>query len=143
MSEKINKPQLICEGKPKVAFICVHNSCRSQMAEALGILLAEDVFISYSAGTELKDHINPDAVRLIKARYNIDMEQKQYSKLLKDIPQPDVVIFMGCNVSCPYITFQYAENWGLDDPTGQSDEVFNNVIKQIEKNILALKEELS
>lgn len=75
------------------------------MAEALGRLLAEDVFISYSAGTEVKDYINPDAVRLIKARYNIDMEQKQYSKLLKDIPQPDVVIFMGCNVSCPYITF--------------------------------------
>lgn len=50
---------------------------------------------------------------------------------------------MGCNVSCPYITFQYAENWGLDDPTGQSDEAFNNVIKKIEKNILALKEKLS
>ena len=143
MSEKINKPQLICNGKPKVAFICVHNSCRSQMAEALGKLLAADVFESYSAGTEVKDHINPDAVRLMKAKYNIDMEQTQYSKLIKDIPKPDVVIFMGCNVSCPYVAAQYAENWGLEDPSGQSDKVFAEVIAKIENNILALKRKLS
>lgn len=143
MSEKINKPQLICNGKPKVAFICVHNSCRSQMAEALGKLLAADVFESYSAGTEVKDHINSDAVRLMKAKYNIDMEQTQYSKLIKDIPKPDVVIFMGCNVSCPYVAAQYAENWGLEDPSGQSDKVFAEVIAKIEKNILALKRKLS
>ena len=143
MSEKINKPQLICNGKPKVAFICVHNSCRSQMAEALGKLLAADVFESYSAGTEVKDYINPDAVRLMKAKYNIDMEQTQYSKLIKDIPKPDVVIFMGCNVSCPYVAAQYAENWGLEDPSGQSDKVFAEVIAKIENNILALKEALS
>lgn len=143
MSEKINKLQLICNGKPKVAFICVHNSCRSQMAEALGKLLAADVFESYSAGTEVKDHINSDAVRLMKAKYNIDMEQTQYSKLIKDIPKPDVVIFMGCNVSCPYVAAQYAENWGLEDPSGQSDKVFAEVIAKIEKNILALKRKLS
>ena len=55
--------------KPKVAFICVHNSCRSQIAEALGKALASDVFESYSAGTETKPQINQDAVRLIKALY--------------------------------------------------------------------------
>lgn len=137
------KPKLSCEGKPKVAFVCVHNSCRSQMAEALGKMLAADVFTSYSAGTELKDRLNPDAVRLMKAKYGIDMEAEQYNKLLKDIPQPDVVIFMGCNVSCPHVPSQYAENWGLEDPSGQSDEVFANVIAQIEKNILALKQKLS
>lgn len=129
--------------KPKVAFVCVHNSCRSQMAEALGKMLAADVFTSYSAGTELKDRLNPDAVRLMKAKYGIDMEAEQYNKLLEDIPQPDVVIFMGCNVSCPHVPSQYAENWGLEDPSGQSDEVFANVIAQIEKNILALKQKLS
>ncbi|MGN1318488.1 MAG: arsenate reductase ArsC, partial [Lachnospirales bacterium] len=90
-----------CEGKPKVAFICVHNSCRSQMAEALGKHFALDVFESYSAGTELKDHINSDAVRLIKEIYGIDMEKNQYNKLISDIPAPDIVIFMGCNVKCP------------------------------------------
>ena len=57
----------------KVAFICVHNSCRSQIAEALGKRLAADVFESYSAGTERKDRINPDAVRLMKQLYGIDM----------------------------------------------------------------------
>ena len=131
-----------CEGKPKVAFICVHNSCRSQMAEALGKKFASDVFESYSAGTELKSHINPDAVRMIKKTYGIDMEETQFNKLLSDTPQPDVAIFMGCNVSCPNLTAQYMENWGLDDPSGKSDEVFAETIKKIEKNIIALREKL-
>ncbi|HIV61330.1 MAG TPA: arsenate reductase ArsC [Candidatus Butyricicoccus avistercoris] len=131
-----------CEGKPKVAFICVHNSCRSQMAEALGKKFASDVFESYSAGTELKSHINPDAVRMIKKTYGIDMEETQFNKLLSDIPKPDVAIFMGCNVSCPNLTAQYMENWGLDDPSGKSDEVFAETIKKIEENIIALREKL-
>ena len=59
--------------KKKVAFICVHNSCRSQIAEALGRHLASDVFESYSAGTEVKPRINQDAVRIMKEIYNIDM----------------------------------------------------------------------
>lgn len=97
------KPEIECEGKPKVAFVCVHNSCRSQIAEALGKKLASDVFESYSGGTELKDHINQDAVRMMKKLHGIDMEQTQYNKLVTDIPEPDVVIFMGCNVSCPTV----------------------------------------
>lgn len=137
------KPELHCEGKPKVAFVCVHNSCRSQIAEALGKKLASDVFESFSAGTALKDHINPDAVRLMKQVHGIDMEQTQYNKLIGDIPQPDVVIFMGCNVSCPDVPSQYAENWGLDDPSGQSDEVFRETIRQIEEKMLQLKKKLS
>ena len=136
------KPELHCSGKPKVAFLCVHNSCRSQIAEALGKLLAGDVFESYSAGTALKDHINPDAVRMMKALYQIDMEQTQRNKLLKDIPEPDVVIFMGCNVSCPYVPCQYAENWGLDDPSGKDDEAFRFTIREIHRHILELKEKL-
>ena len=80
------RTEIQCAGKPKVAFVCVHNSCRSQIAEALGRRLASDVFESYSAGTELKDHINPDAVRLMKQVYGIDMEQIQRSKLISDIP---------------------------------------------------------
>lgn len=137
-----NTLTITCEGKPKVAFVCVHNSCRSQMAEALGKKLAADVFESYSAGTELKDHINPDAVRLIKEIYQIDMEETQYNKLIFDIPKPDIVIFMGCNVSCPSLTAQYSENWGLDDPSGKEDEDFKVIIQSIEQNILALKNKL-
>lgn len=129
--------------KPKVAFVCVHNSCRSQIAEALGNLFASDVFDSYSAGTHLKDRINPDAVRLIKQQYNIDMEEKQYNKLIDDIPSPDVVITMGCNVDCPMLPCKYREDWGLDDPTGKSDEEFIKIIQIIEERILELKARLS
>ena len=67
-------------GKPKVAFICVHNSCRSQMAEALGRHIAGEVFESYSAGTETKPQINQDAVRIMKEKFSIDMEKTQTSK---------------------------------------------------------------
>lgn len=125
--------------KPKVAFVCVHNSCRSQIAEALGKHLAADVFESYSAGTELKPQINQDAVRLMKQRYRIDMEHTQHSKLISDIPPVDVVITMGCNVECPYLPYKHREDWGLDDPTGASDEVFDAVITAIEQKILHLK----
>ena len=137
MQEKLD-----CTGKPKVAFVCVHNSCRSQIAEALGKKLAADVFESYSAGTERQEHINRDAVRLMKRVYGIDMEQSQHSKLLSDTPTPDVLILMGCNVGCPILPSQYMENWGLDDPSGQSDDVFLATIQQIEEKVLQLKEKL-
>lgn len=126
--------------KPKVAFICVHNSCRSQLAEALGRLLASDVFDSYSAGTETKAQINQDAVRLMKQIYGIDIEQTQRSKLLNDIPPVDIVITMGCNVECPYLPCKHREDWGLDDPTGKGDTEFLAVINCIEENIVKLKE---
>ena len=127
----------------KVAFICVHNSCRSQIAEALGRHLAADVFESYSAGTELKDHINPDAVRLMKELYHIDMEAEgQHSKLLSDIPPVDVVITMGCNVQCPHLPCTWRDDWGLEDPTGQPDDVFISTIQKIEQKILQLRAKL-
>ena len=129
--------------RPKVAFICVHNSCRSQIAEALGKHLASDTFDSYSAGTETKPQINQDAVRLMKELYGIDMEQTQRSKLLEDIPPVDVVVTMGCNVTCPFLPCKHREDWGLDDPTGQSDEVFKKTIAQIEGNIIELKKRLT
>ena len=123
----------------KIAFICVHNSCRSQIAEALGKKLAGDKFDFYSAGTETKPQINQDAVRLMKEIYDIDMEKTQSSKLLQDIPPVDIVITMGCNVGCPYLPCQYREDWGLEDPTGQSDAVFKDIIQQIETKVLALR----
>lgn len=121
--------------KPKVAFICVHNSCRSQMAEALAKKFASDVFDSFSAGTETKPQINQDAVRMIKAHYGIDMEATQHSKLLTDLPPIDIVIKMGCNVVCPYLPSRHTEDWGLDDPTGKSDAEFLAIIAQIEEKV--------
>lgn len=126
--------------KKKIAFICVHNSCRSQIAEALGKHYASDIFESYSAGTETKPMINQDAVRIMKELYNIDMEKTQYSKLITDIPNPDIAISMGCNVSCPYVGKPFDDNWELDDPTGKSDDEFKYIIKRIEENVFKLIE---
>lgn len=127
------------KAKPKVAFICVHNSCRSQIAEAFGKTLAAEVFDSYSAGTALKPQINQDAVRLMKARYGVDMEKEQYSKLLEDIPAPDILITMGCDVACPILPSRHREDWALEDPTGKDDEEFLLTIEKIRTNVLELK----
>ena len=121
--------------KKKIAFICVHNSCRSQIAEALGKQLRGNEFDFYSAGTETKPHINQDAVRLMKELYGIDMELSQYSKTIDRIPSPDVAISMGCGVGCPFIGRGFDEDWGLPDPTGKSDAAFIGIIRQIESNI--------
>lgn len=124
----------------KVAFICVHNSCRSQIAEALGKHLAADVLECYSAGTEVKSGINPDAVRLMKQHYGIDMELAQRPKLLEELPPVAVVVTMGCNVACPFLPCSRREDWGLEDPTGKSDEEFMRVIRTIEQKIVQLRE---
>lgn len=121
--------------KPKVAFICVHNSCRSQIAEALGKLFVEEIFEPYSAGTETKPQINQDAVRIIKNLYGVNMNQTQKSKLLSDIPEVDVVVKMGCNVVCPFLPGKHVEDWGLEDPTGKSDEEFIKTAKVIENKV--------
>ncbi len=129
--------------KKKVAFICVHNSCRSQIAEALGKHQAGDVFESYSAGTETKPQINQDAVRLMKEIYGIDMEADgQYSKLISKIPKVDIAISMGCNVGCPFIGRAFDDNWDLEDPTGKADEEFRLVISQIEEKIWQLRNQI-
>lgn len=128
--------------KPKVAFVCVHNACRSQMAEALGKALAGDVFESYSAGTETKPRIDPNAVRLMKQHYGIDMEKTQRSKLLSQLPAVDVVITMGCNVNCPYLPCTRREDWGLEDPTGQDDGAYEAVMEEIHRRILQLRQSL-
>ena len=124
--------------KKKVAFICVHNSCRSQIAEALGKHLRGDEFNFYSAGTETKPQINQDAVRLMKQRYDIDMELRQYSKTIEKIPMPDIAISMGCDVGCPFIGRAFDQDWGLPDPTGKDDDAFIAVIQQIEEKIRQL-----
>lgn len=121
--------------KPKVAFICVHNSCRSQMAEALSKLFAADVYDAYSAGTELRDQINQDAVRIIKDLYDVDMNQSQHSKLITDLPEIDIVVKMGCNVVCPFLDSKHEEDWGLEDPSGKEDEEFIKTARTIEEKV--------
>ena len=128
--------------KPRVAFVCVHNACRSQMAEAIARILAGDVFDSFSAGTETKPAIDPTAVRLVREQYGVDMTETQYSKTLDALPEVDVVVTMGCNVQCPSLPCRRREDWGLDDPTGKEDSVYLAVMETIRQRVLELRREL-
>lgn len=121
----------------KVAFVCVHNSCRSQIAEAFGKVLGLNIFESYSAGTEKRDQINQDAVRVMK-EIGIDMALNQSSKLLNAIPEVDIVITMGCNVDCPWLPCSHREDWGLDDPSGKPDEEFIKTRDTIKEKVMKL-----
>lgn len=120
----------------KVAFICVHNSCRSQIAEALCKILRPELEV-YSAGIEIVSKINIDAVRIMKDNYEIDMTN-QFSKLIKDIPCCDIYISMGCNVGCPFVDKGYDYNFEIEDPSGKNDETFINVIEEIKFKIINL-----
>ena len=128
--------------KPVVAFVCVHNSCRSQMAEALGKLLRKATFDSHSAGTETKDQINKEAVQIVKELYQVDMEETQRSKLIDDLPAIDILITMGCNVNCPYLPARHREDWGLEDPSGKERSEFIKTAQIIEEKIRNLKKRI-
>ncbi|MGM9970956.1 MAG: arsenate reductase ArsC [Anaeroplasmataceae bacterium] len=123
----------------KVAFLCVHNSCRSQIAEALCKVYRKDLE-AYSAGTELKPQINKDAVRIMKEKYNIDMSH-QKSKLVSDIPNCDIYISMGCDVGCPFIGRGFDDDFQIIDPTGKNDDEFIKVIEEIKEKILKIEGE--
>ena len=124
--------------KPIVAFVCTHNSCRSQIAEALGRKFYAEVFSSVSAGTHLKDSINADALRLVRELFFVDMQKKQSPKLLEELPPVDIVITMGCGVQCPSIACKHREDWSLEDPTGKDDAEFLKIIKSIESKLADL-----
>ncbi|WP_041139348.1 arsenate reductase/protein-tyrosine-phosphatase family protein [Beduini massiliensis] len=124
--------------KKKIAFVCVHNACRSQIAEALGNKFLSEKYAFYSCGTKIKSEINPDAIRLMKEIYAIDMEKTHYCKLMEEIPDADIIISMGCQVECPYIGREFDENWQLEDPTGKGDIVFRETIRKIEDKIKLL-----
>ncbi len=129
--------------KIKVAYVCVHNSCRSQMAEAITNNKFEDFFDAYSGGTETKPQINQDAVKIIKTLYDVDMNQTQSSKLIDLLSEDiDILITMGCNVECPFVPCKYREDWGLDDPTGKDEKVFNDTALVIDHKINNLKQRI-
>jgi arsenate reductase len=124
-----------------VAFVCIHNSCRSQMAEGFGKELGKGVFNSYSAGTEDYPEVKPLAVQVMEEA-GISMEE-HHPKLLKDIPgKVDILITMGCGVECPYVPCGHREDWGLDDPSGGPIEGFRETRDIIRKKVLDLKERI-
>ncbi len=129
--------------KKKIAFVCVHNSCRSQMAEGWANKLGSDVLEVYSAGTEEYPEVKPGAVQVME-ELDIDMSDHR-PKLLTDIPEEiDILITMGCNVVCPYVPCKHSEDWGLEDPSGGPIEGFRNtrdIIKEkVEDLIKRVKE---
>ncbi len=123
------------DSKPTVVFICTHNSCRSQIAEALGKKFHAEVFTSFSAGTELKASINADALRLVRDLFALDMAKSQRPKLLAELPPADVIITMGCGVQCPTLACKHREDWQLEDPTGKEDAAFLKIIRTIEQKL--------
>ena len=131
------------KNRPKVAFVCVHNSCRSQMAEAIAKILAADVFEAYSAGTETKPEINSDAVSIIKELYAVDMTATQHVKLLEALPRIDILVTMGCNVTCPYLPCQHREDWGLEDPSGKDKKAFLQTAALIREKVMDLKKRIA
>lgn len=118
--------------KKRVAFICVHNSCRSQMAEGWAKKLGSDVLEVYSAGTESYPEVKPLAVQAME-KSGVDMSE-HHPKLLSDIPKEiDYLITMGCNVVCPYVPCKHSEDWGLADPSGGPIEdyiITRDIIKE-------------
>ena len=129
--------------KWKVAFLCKHNSCRSQIAEALARKLASDVMEVYSAGVALGKEISSRAVRILKTEYDISMlEEGHYTKLISDIPEVDIVIYMGCNIECVSVPCQIELDWGVESASGSSDENFLKMIKIIENRVLKLRDDI-
>lgn len=122
--------------KVKVAFVCIHNSCRSQMAEGWAKHLGSDVIEAYSAGTEDYPEVKPDAVKVME-QAGVSMKD-HHPKLLEAIPPVDVVITMGCGVECPYLPSRHREDWGLEDPSGKPFEEFIKTRELIKEKVLDL-----
>lgn len=126
--------------KKKVAFVCVHNSCRSQMAEGWAKKLGSEVFEAYSAGTESYPEVKPLAIKVMEEA-GVDMSG-HYPKLLSDIPaEVDILITMGCNVKCPHVPCRYREDWGISDPSGGTIEDYRrtrDVIKERVEDLIKM-----
>lgn len=121
--------------KRKVAFVCTHNACRSQIAEALGKWYGKDVFDSYSAGTDIAAEIHPVAVEAMMDVYGIDMTLEQYPKTLDEIPQPDILISLGCGATGPEHEARFVEEWEIIDPTGKEKDAFLDTITILEDKV--------
>lgn len=120
----------------KVAFVCVHNSCRSQMAEGFAKHYGKDIIEVYSAGTENYPEVKPLAVEVM---HEIGIKiNNQYPKLLDDIPIPDILITMGCNANCPWVPNRHQEDWGLEDPSGKGIEAFRVTRELIRNKVVEL-----
>ncbi|MDX1359220.1 MAG: arsenate reductase ArsC, partial [Clostridia bacterium] len=121
------------------AFVCVHNSCRSQMSEGWAKHLGSDVIEAYSAGTEEYHQVKPKAVRVMEEA-GVDMSG-HHPKLLDDIPlEVDILVSMGCGVVCPFVLCKHEEDWGIEDPSGGPIEDFRVTRDILKEKVQALIE---
>lgn len=122
-----------------IAFVCIQNSCRSQIAEAFGKQYFPDSINCYSAGTDPANQINPKAIKIMKEKYHIDMTQNQFPKKISQLPSIDILVTMGCGIQCPYVSCKKLIEWNIEDPVNKDDKVFIDIIEQIKTNITNLK----
>jgi len=132
----------------KVLFVCVHNSGRSQMAEAFTRRLGNGVIEAESAGTLPGDSLNPAVVQAMR-EIGYDMSG-HHPKVMTDemADSADLVITMGCGVSledasegavCPAALVP-SEDWALDDPNGQPIEKVREIRDELESRVEELVE---
>lgn len=126
----------------KVLFVCIENSCRSQMAEGFARQLGKGVIDPFSAGSKPSGKINPTAIELMKEK-GIDLTIQQ-SKKLDDLPQIewDVVITMGCGDACPFVRTKKRIDWNISDPKNLPMDEFRSIRELIESKVMNLIHEI-
>ena len=129
----------------KILFVCIGNSCRSQISEGWGKYFNDKYFKGdfkiYSAGTNPAGWVAEGAVESMK-EIGIDISE-QYSKHLKDIDteETDILVTLGCGVQCPWYPHKKMIEWEIEDPVGQPIEKFREVRDILKEKILSLMKE--
>jgi len=126
----------------KILFVCVENSCRSQIAEAFAKIHGENVIRSYSCGSRPSGIVNPKAIAVMKEIcYDLSVHRSKSLTELPDITY-DYVITMGCGDECPFVKAKHREDWGIPDPKDMETEGFRNVRELIEEKVAELISQL-
>lgn len=124
---------------PALLFVCIENSCRSQMAEGFATALGQGQVVAHSAGSQPSGQVNPSAVRLM-AEKGIDISRSK-SKSLDDLPPGvtwDYIVTMGCGDACPFLPAKNRQDWDLPDPKNLPDDEFRAVRERIEVQVREL-----
>jgi len=121
--------------KPRILFVCIENSCRSQMAEGFAKFYGRDKIEVFSAGSNPSGKVDQTAIEVMKER-GIDISN-QKSKGFNDLPYKsfDYVITMGCGDACPFVPAKTRIEWEIEDPKGKPKEKFREARDKIEEKI--------
>ena len=128
--------------KKRIAFVCVENARRSQMAEGFANAFGRGKLEVYSAGSGPSSQIDPLVIEVMKEK-RIDLSGKR-PKGLNDLPsiQMDYLITMGCEETCPAVLAKKMIEWQIPDPKGKSVDVFREVRDLIKNKVKTLYEEI-